>query len=49
MLDAFKQLVESGVMTEETQSVIEAAFSKKIEENRYNNAYKKNKTKVCHF
>ena len=34
MLDAFKQLVESGVMTEETQSVIEAAFSKKIEENR---------------
>jgi hypothetical protein len=34
MLDAFKQLVESGVMTEETQSVIEAAFAKKIEENR---------------
>ena len=34
MLDAFKQLVESGVMTEETQSVIESAFSKKIQENR---------------
>jgi hypothetical protein len=34
MLDAFKQLVESGVMTEETQSVIETAFSKKIQENR---------------
>ena len=34
MLDAFKQLVESGVMTEETQSVIESALAKKIEENR---------------
>jgi hypothetical protein len=34
MLDAFKQLVESGVMTEETQSVIETAFSEKIQENR---------------
>ena len=34
MLDAFKQLVESGVMSEETHSVIEAAFAKKIEENR---------------
>ena len=34
MLDAFKQLVESGVMTEETQSVIETAFAKKIQENR---------------
>ena len=34
MLDAFKQLLESGVMTEETQSVIETAFSEKIQENR---------------
>jgi len=34
MLDAFKQLVESGVMTEETQSVIESAFQQKIQENR---------------
>jgi len=34
MLDAFKQLVESGVMTEETKSVIETAFSEKIQENR---------------
>lgn len=34
MLDAFKQLVESGVMTEETKSVIEAAFAAKIQENR---------------
>ena len=34
MLDAFKQLVESGVMTEETQSVIESAFAQKIQENR---------------
>jgi len=34
MLDAFKQLVESGVMTVETQSVIESAFAKKIQENR---------------
>ena len=34
MLDAFKQLVESGVMTVETQSVIETAFAKKIQENR---------------
>jgi len=34
MLDAFKQLVESGVMTEETQSVIESAFATKIQENR---------------
>ena len=34
MLDAFKQLVESGVMTEETQSVIESAFTQKIQENR---------------
>jgi hypothetical protein len=34
MLDAFKQLVESGVMTEETQSVIESAFAAKIQENR---------------
>lgn len=34
MLDAFKQLVESGVMSEETQSVIEQAFAQKIQENR---------------
>ena len=34
MLDAFKQLVESGVMTEETQSVVEAAFASRIQENR---------------
>ena len=34
MLDAFKQLVESGVMSEETQSVIETAFAQKIQENR---------------
>jgi hypothetical protein len=34
MLDAFKQLVESGVMTEETQSVIESAFAQKVQENR---------------
>ena len=34
MLDAFKHLVESGVMTEETKSVIESAFATKIQENR---------------
>jgi len=34
MLDAFKQLVESGVMTEDTRSVIESAFTTKIQENR---------------
>jgi hypothetical protein len=34
MLDAFKNLVESGVMTEETKSVIESAFEQKIQENR---------------
>jgi len=34
MLDAFKQLVESGVMSEDVKSVIETAFSKKIQENR---------------
>lgn len=34
MLDAFKQLVESGVMTEETRSVVEAALQAKIQENR---------------
>jgi len=33
-MDAFKQLVEAGVMTEETQSVIEAAFATKLQENR---------------
>jgi hypothetical protein len=34
MLDAFKQLVESGVMTEDVKSVIETAFAEKIQENR---------------
>ena len=34
MLDAFKHLVESGVMTEETKSVVEAAFTAKVQENR---------------
>ena len=34
MLDAFKQLVESGVMTEETTQVVEAALAAKIQENR---------------
>lgn len=34
MLDAFKQLVESGVMSEETKSVVETAFAQKIQENR---------------
>ena len=34
MLDAFKQLVESGVMTEDTRSVVESAFAEKIQENR---------------
>jgi hypothetical protein len=34
MLDAFKQLVDSGVMTEETKSVVETAFAAKIQENR---------------
>jgi len=34
MLDAFKQLVESGMMSEEVRSEIETAFTKKIQENR---------------
>lgn len=34
MVDAFKSLVESGLMTEETQSVIETAFATKIQETR---------------
>jgi hypothetical protein len=34
MLDAFKQLVESGMMSEEVKSEIESAFTKKIQENR---------------
>lgn len=34
MLDAFKQLVESGVMSEETKTVVEAALAAKIQENR---------------
>jgi hypothetical protein len=34
MLDAFKQLVESGMMSEEVRSEIETAFATKIQENR---------------
>jgi hypothetical protein len=34
MLDAFQKLVESGVMSEDTVSVVEAAFAAKIQENR---------------
>ena len=34
MLDAFKQLVESGVMSEQVKSEIESAFNTKIQENR---------------
>jgi hypothetical protein len=34
MLDAFKQLVESGVMSEEVKTSVEAAFTQKIQENR---------------
>jgi len=34
MLDAFKQLVESGMMSEDTVSAVEAAFTQKIQENR---------------
>ena len=34
MLDAFKQLVESGVMSEDTRSVVETAFAAKLQENR---------------
>ena len=34
MLDAFTKLVESGVMTDDTRSVIETAFTTKIQENR---------------
>ena len=34
MLDAFKQLVESGVMSEETGTMVEAAFATKIQETR---------------
>jgi len=34
MLDAFKQLVESGVISEETSTMVEAAFATKIQENR---------------
>jgi hypothetical protein len=33
-MDAFKQLVESGVMTVETQQVVEAALAAKIQETR---------------
>ena len=34
MLDAFKQLVESGVMSEDVRSAVQEAFDKKIQENR---------------
>jgi hypothetical protein len=34
MLDAFKQLVESGMMSEDVKSSIETAFNQKIQENR---------------
>lgn len=34
MLDAFKQLVESGVMSEEVKTAVEEAFAQKIQENR---------------
>lgn len=34
MLDAFKQLVESGVMSEDVKSAVESAFTQKIQENR---------------
>ena len=34
MLDAFKQLVESGAMSEDVKTEIESAFTKKIQENR---------------
>jgi hypothetical protein len=34
MLDAFKQLVESGVMSEDVKVAVESAFATKIQENR---------------
>jgi hypothetical protein len=34
MLDAFKQLVESGVMSEQIRAEVETAFATKIQENR---------------
>lgn len=34
MFDAFKQLVESGIMTEETKSLVENAFTSKLQEQR---------------
>jgi hypothetical protein len=34
MFEAFKQLVESGIMTEETKTVVETAFSSKLQEQR---------------
>ena len=34
MLDAFKQLVESGVMSEDVKVAVENAFAQKIQENR---------------
>jgi adenosyl cobinamide kinase/adenosyl cobinamide phosphate guanylyltransferase len=34
MLDAFKQLVESGMMSEEVKTAVESAFAQRIQENR---------------
>jgi hypothetical protein len=34
MLDAFKQLVESGVMSEDVKTAVESAYTTKIQENR---------------
>ena len=34
MLDAFKKLVESGVMSEQVSSAVQEAFDAKIIENR---------------
>ena len=34
MLDAFKQLVESGTLSEEHTTALESAFTQKIQENR---------------
>ena len=34
MLDAFKQLVESGVMSEDIKTAVESAYTTKIQENR---------------
>ena len=34
MLEAFKQLVENGVLSEQVRTEIESAFAQKIQENR---------------